>query len=188
MIGRLKPLTRGMNGKYIVSFEVDGDPRELYNTLYESDLSIEIKRYRKHRSLDANSYAWVLIDKIAEKLGIDKTDVYKQAIRSIGGVSTAVCVQDKALHILCERWESKGLGWQTETIISKIPDCTNVILYYGSSTYDTKQMSQLIDHLVRDAQDLGIETMPPKELEAMIERFDNSRQQRMLRHRGYTQS
>jgi hypothetical protein len=50
---------------------------------------------------------------------------------------------------------------------SKINGCTNVILYYGSSTYNTAQMSLLIDHLVQDAKALGIETMTPQELEAL---------------------
>lgn len=182
MRGRLQPLTRNMHGKYIVSFEVDGDPRELCNTLNDCDVSIDIKRYRNHRSLEANNYAWLLIDKIAATMSLDKITVYKNAVRSIGGVSTAVCVQDKALSALRSGWESKGLGWQTEVVPSKLDGCSTVLLYYGSSTYDTKQMSLLIDHLVRDAQDLGIETMPPKELEAMIERFDNSRHQRVLRN------
>ena len=42
-----------------------------------------------------------------------------------------------------------------------------MILYYGSSTYDTQQMSLLIDHIVQDAKALGIETMTPAELEAL---------------------
>jgi hypothetical protein len=61
-------------------------------------------------------------------------------------------------------WEQNGLGWQTEAMASKINGCTNVILYYGSSTYDTKQMSLLVDQLVCEAKELGIETLPPDEL------------------------
>ncbi len=47
---------------------------------------------------------------------------------------------------------------------SKIEGCVNVVLYYGSSTYDTKQMSSLIDQLIFDAKELGIETATPQEL------------------------
>ena len=47
---------------------------------------------------------------------------------------------------------------------SKIDGCTNVIVYYGSSTYDSKQMSVLIDRIVQDCKELGIETLPPDEL------------------------
>ena len=47
------------------------DTRELIPSLEElkeDKLSVEIKKYRKKRSLDANSYCWVLCDKIAKEL------------------------------------------------------------------------------------------------------------------------
>ena len=168
MTGRLKDLTRNMHGKYIISAEVDGDPRELFDKLNGVDIDLEIKKHRQKRSLDANAYAWVLIGNIAAEMHIDRAEVYKNAIRAIGGVSTIVCVPDKALEALQNGWQTRGIGWQTETMPSKLEGCTNVILYYGSSTYDTRQMSLLIDHLVQDAKELGIETMPPQELEAML--------------------
>lgn len=48
----------------------------------------------------------------------------------------------KAVDTLIRGWEHNGLGWMTDTMTSKLPNCTNVVLYYGSSTYDTKQMSR----------------------------------------------
>ena len=59
------------------------------------------------------------------------------------------------------------MGWLTNTLPSKIPGCTNVILYYGSSAYDTNQMSRLIDRIVQDCKDAGIETLTPDKLDAM---------------------
>lgn len=132
------------------------------NTLEK--LSIEIKPFRKRRSLDANAYFFVLADKLAEKLNITKVDVYRNAIREIGGVSETVCVKNEAVDKLCEAWSEKGIGWQTDTFSSKIEGCTNVILYYGSSTYDTAQMSRLIDNIVQDCKAVGIETLTPNEL------------------------
>ncbi len=156
--GKLIDLSLGLNKRQRITVELLGDFREKYDRLKDGEVSIEIKRYRKRRSLDANAYAWVLVDKIAEVISADKTSVYKTAIRSIGGVSETVCVQEQAAAKLRSAWESKGTGWQTETIPSKIEGCVNVILYYGSSTYDTKQMSSLIDSLVAEAKELGIET------------------------------
>ena len=168
MTGHIRDLTRTMNGQYVISVQVEGDPRELCDKLKDAQIDIEIKKHRQRRSLDANSYAWVLIGKIAEVMHVDRAEVYREAIRAIGGTSTIVCVPDKAVETLLEGWKSKGMGWQTETMPSKIKGCTNVVLYYGSSTYDTRQMSLLIDHLVQDAKALGIETMTPRELEAML--------------------
>lgn len=130
---------------------------------------VEIKLHREKRSLDANAYCWVLIGKISEKVGVQKTEIYRSAIKEVGGNYTVVCVQDKALNALCSGWVKNGLGWLTETTPSRIAGCTNVLLYYGSSTYDTKQMSRLIDLIVQEAKQQGIETMTPRELDALKE-------------------
>ena len=55
-----------------------------------------------------------------------------------------------------------------------------IVVYYGSSTYDTKQMSALIDSLVQEAQALGIETLPPAE----IARLNSQWEERQMAKRG----
>lgn len=164
MKGRLLDLSFTLNGKQRLVIELDDDFRQDFAALKDHDVRVEIKKWRKKRSLDANAYAWVLIDKIAQATGVSKTEVYRKVIREIGGVSEIVCVRTEAVDKLREGWEAHGLGWQTDVMPSKIKGCTNVVLYYGSSTYDTKQMSALIDSLVQDAQALGIETLPPHEI------------------------
>ena len=79
---------------------------------------------------------------------------------------------DRAVERLRESWEKNGIGWITETLDSKLDGCTNVILYYGSSTFDTKQMSVFIDSIVQDAKALGIETMTPQELEGLMVAYE----------------
>lgn len=135
-----------------------------YEALKDCKLSVVIKKHREKRSLDANAYFWVLLDKLADKIGTSKEFIYRSYIKDIGGNSEVVCVKDKAVEKLCECWKHNGLGWQTDRLPSKIEGCTNVILYYGSSTYDTKQMSRLIDNVVADCKEQGIETMTPDEL------------------------
>ena len=167
MKGRLIDLVRSLNGRWRITIEIDQDVRDLYGKLKDADVKVEIKKWRKPRSNDANAYMWILVDKLADALQTDKDVVYRQAIRSIGGVSDIVCVRDAAVPRLRESWAKNGTGWSTETMPSKIEGCTNVILYYGSSTYDTKQMSNLIDHLVQECKEQGIETLPPDELRRM---------------------
>jgi len=169
MIGKLKDMTRSRDGKeWIITFSTPENFSEKYDELADKEVSVEIKQARKHRSLDANAYCWVLIDKIAEKTGLRKSDVYRHSIKEIGGVSDTICVMDKAVDRLREGWEKNGLGWQTDTTKSQLPGCTNVILYYGSSVYDSKQMASLIDSLIQDAEALGIPTISDKEAEQMI--------------------
>lgn len=169
MIGKLKDLQRSRDGReWVLSFSTPEDCSEMFDELADKEVTVEIKRRSKHRSRDANAYAWVLIDQIAKRTGVKKTEVYRNAIREIGGVSDIVCVMNRAVERLRESWEKNGIGWQTDTMASKNEGCTNVILYYGSSVYDTRQMAQLIDSLVQDAEALGIPTITPKEAERLI--------------------
>lgn len=163
MKGRLRDLSFTLNGKQRLVIELEHDFRQDFAALEDHDVRVEIKKWRKKRSLDANAYAWVLIDKIAQATGVPKTEVYRQAIREIGGVSDIVAVPDNAVDKFREGWSKQGIGWQTEILDSK-PGYKRIVVYYGSSTYDTKQMSALIDSLVQEAQALGIETLPPHEI------------------------
>ena len=56
----------------------------------------------------------------------------------------------------------------TECSKSKLPGCTNVTLWYGSSVFDTKQMSDLINNLIQDCNEQGIETMTQSEIDRSI--------------------
>ena len=130
--------------------------------------SYEIERKHNKRSLDANAYFFVLADKLSQAVNISKTELYRNYIKEIGGVSEMVCVKNEAVDKLCDNWERNGLGWQTETAPSKLKGCTNVILYYGSSTYNTEQMSRLIELVVADCKIQGIETKTPDEIANML--------------------
>ena len=126
---------------------------------------------RKGRSLDANAYCWVLLDRLAAHYGISKQEVYRQEIRNIGGVSEVLCLQEKAADAFCKGWERNGLGWMADKGVSKLKGCVNVTVWYGSRTYDTEQMSRLIDAVVEDCKAVGIETLTPAELDALVSRW-----------------
>lgn len=135
---------------------------------FKAGKEYEIKQVRQKRSLDANGLCWVLLDKLSAALQTPKEELYRRYIKEIGGVSDTVCVPSKAADRLIAIWQEKGLGWQAETFPSKIQGCTNVILYYGSSVYDTSQMSRLIDSIVEDCQSIGIETKPQEEIDSLL--------------------
>ena len=133
--------------------------------------ALELKQHRDRRSLDANSYCWVLIGKLSAALNQPKEQIYREMIRDIGDNFETVCVKSDALESLCNCWEKHGLGWITERFHSKIPGCSNVNLYYGSSEYDTKQMSRLIDAVIAECKSAGIQTETPEELARMKEEW-----------------
>ena len=134
-------------------------------------LEFTVKKYKPKRSLDANAYAWVLIDKLAEKTGIEKEKVYRHLIRNIGGNCDTVCVTEKAAERLIEIWESRGTGWVADPMPSKLDGCINVTLYTGSSQYNVEQMSRLIDLLVAECKEQNIETMTPQQIEGLKENW-----------------
>lgn len=172
MLGKLKDMVRSRDGKeWIITFSTPEDFSTEFDDLADKPVSVEIKQARKRRSLDANAYAWVLIDNIASKTGVRKTEVYRNAVREIGGASTTVCVQDKAVERLRESWAKNGLGWQSDTIRSRLDGCTNVILYYGSSVFDSRQMAQLIDLLIQDAESLGIATLTDAQVGGLVSKW-----------------
>jgi hypothetical protein len=141
----------------------------LYDELNQVEkLSVKIAKFRNKRSLDANAYCWVLLDKLSEKLNRPKVELYREEIRGMGGISETVCVVNDAVEKLRNGWERNGIGWLTETMPSKIEGCTNVTLYYGSSTFDTEQMSRLISNIVQDCQAEGIDTRTPDELANLL--------------------
>ena len=136
------------------------------------ELSIKAEKRRRKRSLDANDYLWVLCTKIAEKLQDGKTmvtkeEVYRKHIEAVGKYEPLAIAEDAVERFLMI-WTRNGTGWLAKVVDSKLDGCKKVFAYYGSSVYDTKEMSRLIDSVIEDARALGIETMPPAELESLL--------------------
>jgi hypothetical protein len=159
-----------ITGKAVLNLQVQEkqSAMALWDDLRGKDLAIKIGKYRERRSNDANAYCWVLIGKLAEKLNIPTEEIYRNAIKQIGGNYEVVCVMDAAVDKLCRSWSRNGIGWLTDTMPSKINGCTNVLLYYGSSTYDTAQMSRLINIVVDACREQGIDTRTPDEIANLL--------------------
>lgn len=171
MIGKLKDLSFARDGGQVISVAVRGDMSELFDELKDYDVDIEIKRHRARRSLSANDYCWVLCEKIADKLAdtdvkTNKETVYREAIRQVGVYKDFRELSPADAKTLCTAWQLLGTGWVTEQVdYSRDGEAVTVRCYYGSSRYNTKQMSRLIDNLVQDCKALGIPTDTPEQIE-----------------------
>ena len=134
---------------------------------------LTITEHRKKRSKDANAYAWGLIGKLAEKMGIKPVEVYRYAVQGIGGNYEMYEVNEEAAEEFKRLWSSQGLGWPCVDMgAAQRPGFRNLMAFHGSSTYDTKQMSRLIDSLVQDCKALDIETLPPEKLSLLVEGWE----------------
>ena len=130
----------------------------------------ELKEHRGMRSNDANAYFWVLCGKLANTVGLPKEDVYRSLIKEVGDNFEVLPIKNEAVDKWISNWQSKGIGWVCDILgESKLDGYTNVITYYGSSTYDSKQMSTLINLIVQECKEQGIETMTPQELSLLLE-------------------
>ena len=131
------------------------------------ELSVDIKQYRQKRSLDSNSYCWILCQKIAEVIHSTKELVYKKVIKDVGQFQL-MPIKNEAVERWQKVWESKGMGWFSEVLEdSKLEGYKKIISYYGSSVYDNREISILINELIMQCKELNIETMSPMEIERM---------------------
>ena len=140
----------------------------------ENKLNIEMKKWYKKRSLDANSYCWVICDLIAKELSKNgiatKEEIYRDAILQVGTFEPFI-VQEKTYENFKRIWEKQGLGFLVQEV-SRKDKCVKVNCYYGSSTYNTKEMSLLIEILVQLAKSLNIETKSKAEIDSLLKEWD----------------
>lgn len=130
-----------------------------------------LKLFREKRSNDANAYMWVLLERLAKAVGEQKETLYLGYIKQSGVYKDFTLDQDVA-ETFCIAWSRLGTGWPTEQVDFD-QDGERVIIraYYGSSTYNTKQMSRLIDSVVEDCRAVGVETLPPDKLTLLKEEW-----------------
>ncbi len=125
----------------------------------------EIKQQRPKRSLNANAYCWVLIGKIAEKLKLPNGAVYEVMLQRYSEAYTYMVVKPTAVEKVKATLKAGHIyAYDVGTVKVGDKEGVQLQLYYGSSTFDSKQMARLIDGIVSEAKDLGIETATPAEL------------------------
>ena len=129
-------------------------------------LRIKAVKYRQKRSLDANAYAWVLMTKIAnhQDIASSKEEVYEQMLQKYGtfyedegGYITITVKKTVDMAKVSGHWKH----------IKDNGNFASYLMIKGSSEYNTAEMSRFIDRIVEEAQELGIETATPDELERM---------------------
>lgn len=173
MTGKIVGIAKDfVTGRYHLTLEMfeNKDIEQLYDGLKNVEkLEITLKKYRKKRSLNANAYCWVLIDKIAKETLRTSDEVYEDMLRDYGypmlnedGTPVIITIKKgieshvRELHIkLIKYGYLNGKEYGSYQVIR------------GSSEYNTKEMATFIDCVVYEAKELGIETLTPAELERM---------------------
>ena len=163
--GKLKSVAKNwISRKWEVTFEINEDITASIDKIRDKMLNLTAKIHREKRSLDANAYAWVLMQKIAEAIHTDKWSVYLMMLERYSPVFTHIIVRPEAVERVMGEWRTvKVLGPIQVNGSSGI----QLQCYFGSSTFDSKEMASFIDGIVSECKEMGIETLPPDEIERM---------------------
>lgn len=141
---------------------LDGIIQKIKSGKYE----FVFRKKEKTKSLTANAYMWVLCDEIARILQSTKDEVYKQAVANVGVFFPLSCERG-AFARACAVWESQGAGFFCH-ITREQAGRTEFNAYVGSSQYTQEELSRLIEELVAEAENLGIDTRASRECRALI--------------------
>lgn len=177
--GRIKNFTRDIiSGKQNITLEVNGDITELVEKLKDDLVSIDIKKFRKKRSLTANGYYWALVHKISEANNLPDMVTHNLYLRDchcleyINGETVAVPVPDTAEaeeEVL--RKSEYHLMPTSRTIEGKNGTLRFYLMLKCSHDMDSKEFSRLVDLAVQDAKLLGIETITEEEQRKLLELY-----------------
>lgn len=158
-----------------VQFLFNTKNAEIIEQLKKCDkLDIEIKKHRNKRSNDANRYFWKLLSEYCENKEVDTIEEYKERVKRLG-IFRISRVETKDIEAFKMSWENWGTAWFCEIYDTEyLGDVEFKILhlYYGSSSFNTNQMSRLINDLVEDCIEVGIETKTPEEINSLLESWD----------------
>ena len=126
----------------------------------------EVEVKRKRRSKNANAYFWELLQQLCYELNLDLIQEYKKRVKELG-IFRQWEIDSKNVPTFIKMWEDKGIAWFCE-IVEEIGEKAIINAYYGSSSYNSSQMSKLIDNLVEDCETVGIQTMSDEEIAELI--------------------
>ena len=142
------------------------DDTKILTIQINKDEEIEVKR--KKRSNKANAYFWELLQQLCEEMNLDVIKEYKDRVKELG-IFKQWELDTLNVPTFVHLWEDRGIAWFTEKV-EEIGNKTIINAYYGSSSYNSKQFSKLLDNLVQDCKSVGIQTLEDIELKELIRR------------------
>lgn len=168
MQGRIVDFALLLNKKQRLTLELDGDFRNKYDKLHDKLVEVSIKKYSEPRTLKANSYLWALVTAIGNAIRESKEEVYFQMLRDYG--------QGGAVSVL-EQYEDKfKKSYKYHEYLGQSELNGKLFKHYrfwvGSSEYNKDEFAVLLDGIIQEAKQLGIETKSKEEIESLLKEYD----------------
>ena len=126
--------------------------------------------YKEKRSNKANRYFWELLGQLCLEMGLDTIEEYKKRVRQLGVFRYWEIDKDN-VSTFNKMWSDNGIAWFTDVVDIAENGKIGINAYYGSSSYNTKQMAKLIDGVVQDCKAIGIETESPENIKSLLENY-----------------
>lgn len=141
--------------------------QQALNNIKDDKKLYKFEEYKEKRSNKANKYFWELLGQLCLEMGLDTIEEYKKRVRQLG-VFRYWEIEKDNLKTFNKMWTEKGIAWFIDIVDIANENKIGINAYYGSSSYNTKQMSRLIDGVVQDCQAIGIETKTPNEIKSLL--------------------
>lgn len=172
--GTIKDMFRGMDGKFSMLLTIEEEPGDI-ESLMGKKLKIKISEWKKKRSLDANNYFHALADKLRMKIDTvpwSMAHIKNHLIADYGQVmylesGVPLIYKTNAPPEYVQELEEPHLSL-VKTEIERDTPVYFYRMYRGSHTYNTQEMSRLLDGTIEECKAQGIETMTPAQLERML--------------------
>ena len=153
-----------------------GTIEQIIQYLFKQDKTkkYEVKEVKKKRSTNANNYFWKLLQELCEVQNLDTIEEYKKRVKELG-IFRRFRIEPKDVKTFEIMWQDKGIAWFCEIADTEYignVEFKIIHAYYGSSSFNSKQMSRLIDNLVQDCQAIGIETKSRAEIDSLLKEWD----------------
>lgn len=159
--------------KPVIYFEVEADPADV-EQYQDMELDIEFKKHRNRRSLDANAMLWACLGEMAAALKTDNWSMYLYELERYGKF-TSVLIKPEAVDDMKRQWrETKVVGEQTVYDPTEKKDVTMIemLCFFGSSTYDSKEFSRLLSGVIDDMKDIHLTPPPSSDMRRALEEME----------------
>jgi hypothetical protein len=179
--GQVTEIRKPFGKKPTITLEVSADPAEL-EQFQGMDLDISLAKHREKRSKDANACLWACLGDIAEALHTDNWSVYLYMLERYGQFEYVLVVPE-AVERLKKVWRTISIPDNTV-----VDGMIGVQCFFGSSTYNTKEFSRLLDGVISEMKEMHIPTPPSEEMQAMIEEMGKKERDKARRQEKARQS
>lgn len=160
------------SGEYRITFSVnENEAIEACSELQNTRLQVKVAKYRKRRSLDANGLMWKCIDEMAKSLGVTKWEVYLQELKRYGKC-VPISIQEDALEAFRLTWREIEVVGEFESYGKKM---VSLLCYFGSHLYNTEEFSRLLNGVISDMKEMGLQPPPTEDMRRLIEEWGKSR-------------